>query len=336
MKHSFQEGIHFCSFVGQLPVDQVITSSMFKTLLILSVVTVFAVEAQRIQKLKLRFKLSAKGLPDKDTIGTSDPYVVLYYTEGSSNKENKFGTSSTLTDDENPIWKDVFEFDFDRTKSQRWHFKIFDYDHFTEDEAAGNAWVLVEDYVDKGQMRTVNLHKQGTITIQSLEPVTQSPAVVVNPGGRVTPAVVPTKPPVVPPKVPAVVPPSNPKQTVQPRKLRFQLSATDLEDLDLVGTTDPYVKAFYTDYFTRIESEFGKTAPIMDTENPSWPETLEFDYMKGKKQRWHFEILDEDDHHFGHKDDVAGDAYINVDDFVSQGENVVLPLRKGQLILKRQ
>ncbi|CAG7826147.1 unnamed protein product [Allacma fusca] len=155
-------------FLGQLTTDQLVTSSiMFKALIILSVLAVSAVQAQQtIQKQKLKFKLSAKGLSDKDDLGTSDPYVELFYTEGSSTKETKFGRSATLTDDENPTWGDVFEFDYDRSKGQRWHFKVYDHDNLREDDKVGNAWVQADDYVDKGQTYTANLIKQGFLTIQ--------------------------------------------------------------------------------------------------------------------------------------------------------------------------
>ncbi|CAG7838388.1 unnamed protein product [Allacma fusca] len=328
---------------------------MFKALLILSIVTVWVVQAQPIQKQKLRFKLSAKGIPDKDDIGTTDPYVELYYTEDGSSKEHKFGRSATISDNENPVWGDVFEFDYDRSKGQRWHFKIKDHDNLREDDTVGKAWVIVDDYVDKGQTYTANLHKKGTITVQSLDPVTQTTpqVVLVNHGGQVVQAVVQPTPQVVQPGVATVVQPGvptvvqpqtvvqpgvqtivQPQQVVivQPQKLRFQLSARGLDDLDLIGTTDAYVKAFFTDDVTRLESQFGRTAPINDSENPSWSETLEFDYIKGKKQRWHFQVLDQDDNR---RDDEVGDAFIDVDDYVSKGENAVLKLKKGQLIVKR-
>ncbi|CAG7832536.1 unnamed protein product [Allacma fusca] len=139
---------------------------MFKTLFIVAVVAVYAAQAQQIQKQRLRFKLSARGLPDKDDLGTSDPYVILYYTEGTNTKEHKFGRSATITDNENPIWGDIFEFNYDRSKGQRWHFQIWDHDNFREDDKVGSAWVIVDDYVDRGQTADVNLHKKGFLTIQ--------------------------------------------------------------------------------------------------------------------------------------------------------------------------
>lgn len=67
---------------------------------------------------KLQFKLSAKDLANKDKTGASDPYVELYYTEGESSKQKKLGVSSTIQDNNNPVWKDTFEFQYDPSKNQ--------------------------------------------------------------------------------------------------------------------------------------------------------------------------------------------------------------------------
>ena len=85
----------------------------------------------------------------------------IFYTENGGTKEKRLGRTSTISDTENPEWGDVFEFDFDRSKGQRWHFKVKDHDNLREDDTAGKAWVIVEDYVDKGQVYTANLHKKG-------------------------------------------------------------------------------------------------------------------------------------------------------------------------------
>jgi len=44
--------------------------------------------------------------------------VEVFYTEGGSTREIKIGTSDTISDNENPDWGKVFEFDFDRNKNQ--------------------------------------------------------------------------------------------------------------------------------------------------------------------------------------------------------------------------
>lgn len=69
-------------------------------------------------KAKLKFKLSARDLPDKDKVGSIDPYVELYSTEGASTQEKNFGRSATIDNNKNPQWGETFEFDYDRSKQQ--------------------------------------------------------------------------------------------------------------------------------------------------------------------------------------------------------------------------
>jgi len=306
---------------------------MFKLAVVFAAVLCVLVEAQPlIQKQKLRFKLSARGLPDKDNLGTTDPYVILYYTENGSDKQYKVGRTGTITDNENPSWGDIMEFDYDRSKGQRWYFKVYDHDNAREDDTVGKAWVIVDDYVDKGQRYTVNLHKKGTLTVESSEPVPIAPVSQGQPQ-LVQPAPVAVQP--LPPTTNGqqqVVPPVAVYQQVQPQRLRIQLAARGLPDLDVIGTTDPYVKAFYTDDTRAAETPFGRTVPIENSENPDFKELLEFDYVRGKHQRWHFVILDQDENR---RDDEAGEAFVDVDEYVSKGENLVVPLKKGQLIIKR-
>ena len=69
-----------------------------------------------------------------------------------------------------------------------------------------------------------------------------------------------------------------------PRRLRFQLGARGLEDLDVIGTTDPYIKLYYTDDLKSADTAIGRTAPLTDTENPDFTEIFDFDYVPGKRQ----------------------------------------------------
>lgn len=134
---------------------------MHKAFILAAVMAAAAVHAAPIDSMKLRFKISARDLPDKDTLGTIDPYVEIFYTEEGQKEETQLGRSGTLTDTENPDWGDVFEFDFNRAKRQRWHFKVYDHDNGREDDKAGIGYVDVADYVDKNQHLNVNLNKKG-------------------------------------------------------------------------------------------------------------------------------------------------------------------------------
>ncbi len=43
-----------------------------------------------------------RDLPDKDDLGTSDPYAEIFYSENNGKEEIRLGQTSTLTDTENP------------------------------------------------------------------------------------------------------------------------------------------------------------------------------------------------------------------------------------------
>ncbi|CAL8137083.1 unnamed protein product [Orchesella dallaii] len=276
------------------------------------------------EKAKLRFKISASDLPDKDKLGSIDPYVELYYTEGSSTKENKFGKSSTIDNNKNPQWGDVFEFDYDRSKQQKWHLKIYDYDQGKEDDSGGKVWVDVNDFVQKGQAITVNLSKKGTLTITNVNqgaaaPVQQTQQQILVPVAPGTP--VTHVAPVAPAAPPAAVFTTNPLARIQ-----FRLSASGLEDKDILGTSDPHVKVF-SKVGSDPEKQIGKTAKLEDTENPVWPDMIEFEYDPTKQPKLHFLVLDEDD---GRRDDELGDAWVDVNEYVQKNQDESVKLNKGK------
>lgn len=91
---------------------------MNRVILVAAVVAAAAVHAAPIDNLKIRFKISARDLPDKDTLGTIDPYVEVFYSDEGQKEETQLGRTSTLQDDENPDFGDVFEFEFQRSKRQ--------------------------------------------------------------------------------------------------------------------------------------------------------------------------------------------------------------------------
>jgi len=117
----------------------------------------------------LRFKLSATGLPTKDDIGfipgNSDPYVIIYAADGVTGKENEIGRTATASRTSNPSWGDAFSFNWDSSKDQRWHFKIYDDDNLREDDKLGSGWIEVSDYVAHGQSYTLLLPKKAKLHI---------------------------------------------------------------------------------------------------------------------------------------------------------------------------
>lgn len=276
---------------------------------ILSIFTLSVAFPAAINKERLRFKLSASGLPDKDDIGTIDPYVEIYYTEGGSTRETKLGRSDTITDNENPDFGNVFEFDFDRSKNQKWHFKIFDHDNLREDDKGGQTWVDVSDYVDKGQITNANLDKQGYLTVRAANPSASQ-------RGNVPPGSLP-------------FPPGTPDTAV----LKFKLSANNLPDKDNFGTSDPYVEIFYTEGLSGKKTKVGRSGTLSNTKNPAWGDTFTFNWDRRRDQRFYFKVYDDDNLR---EDDTTGKAWVEVNDYVAHGQVFTVNLHKrGSLTITR-
>jgi hypothetical protein len=108
----------------------------------------------------MNFPKTQRDLPDKDKVGATDPYVVLYFTEGASTKQTKFAETVVINDNNNPNWGETFEFQYDPTRQQKWYFDIRDSD-YGDSDGVGKAWVDIADYIAKGQKITVNLSKKG-------------------------------------------------------------------------------------------------------------------------------------------------------------------------------
>src|SRR5687768_12226365 len=105
--------------------------------------------------------LTFRGLPDEDDgLGTTDGYVEVFLSENFG-KETKLGKTNTVSNNENPDWTTVFEFNFDRAKNQQLHFKVWDEDDLRTDDKAGVGWINAVDFVDRGQVANVPLYKQG-------------------------------------------------------------------------------------------------------------------------------------------------------------------------------
>lgn len=71
----------------------------------------------------------SRNLPDKDDLGTTDPYAEVFLTQEGVKDETKLGQTATISDDENPDWGDVFEFDYDPSKRQVRHY-LHTFTHF--------------------------------------------------------------------------------------------------------------------------------------------------------------------------------------------------------------
>lgn len=57
---------------------------------------------------------------------------------------------------------------------------------------------------------------------------------------------------------------------------------SNLEDKDIYGTSDPYVKV-YSKIGSEPETNIGTTAKLTDTENPMWPDVINYEYDPTKQ-----------------------------------------------------
>jgi len=112
----------------------------------------------------IQFRISAKGLEDKDILGTSDPHVKIFSKIGSE-PELQIGSTTKLEDTENPVWPDSFTYEFDPTKQPKLRFLVLDEDDGRRDDELGEVWLDVNEYVQKNnQDQTLSL-KKGTLTV---------------------------------------------------------------------------------------------------------------------------------------------------------------------------
>jgi len=95
------------------------------------------------------FKLSARDLIKLDAFeGLSDPYVQVFWASGKGGVETKFATTKTIKNVENCEWEDVIDFPiYQAGTNQVWVFKVFDKDPLPKDDAIGEAYISVDEFV---------------------------------------------------------------------------------------------------------------------------------------------------------------------------------------------
>jgi len=248
----------------------------------------------QVDKGRIKFKISGRGLPDEDDgLGTTDGYVEVFLSENFG-KETKLTKTNTVSNSENPDWSTIIEFNFDRSKNQQLHFILWDEDDLRTDDKVGTGWVNAVDFVDRGQNVNVPLYKQGYLQLQGLD--TRAP--------------------------------SAPKVWAQPstQKIKFKLSAADLPSKDKLGGIDPYAEIFSVDGITGKETKVGRTSTLTSNKNPQWGDTFEYQYNANKDQRWIIRVWDNDNLQ---TDDKAGVGFVDLEDYMRRGQIITVGLNKG-------
>uniref|UniRef100_A0A0C9RZ17 TSA: Wollemia nobilis Ref_Wollemi_Transcript_1485_2536 transcribed RNA sequence n=1 Tax=Wollemia nobilis TaxID=56998 RepID=A0A0C9RZ17_9CONI len=101
----------------------------------------------------LQVKLvQAKGLLNKDFIGKSDPFAVLYIRP----KRERMKKSKTISNQLNPIWNEQFEFEVEDIPTQHLTIKIYDEEGVQAAEILGCAQVPLKD-LQPGNLKDICL-----------------------------------------------------------------------------------------------------------------------------------------------------------------------------------
>ncbi|KAJ6830478.1 synaptotagmin-5-like [Iris pallida] len=110
----------------------------------------------------LEIKLvQAKDLTNKDIIGKSDPYAVLYIRP----LRDRMKKSKTINNDLNPIWDEHFEFVVEDASTQHVTVKIYDDEGVQASELIGCAKVMLSD-LEPGKVKEVWLKLVKDLEVQ--------------------------------------------------------------------------------------------------------------------------------------------------------------------------
>jgi len=122
----------------------------------------------------ITFKIRATNLPPKDRVwgseGPSDPYCTIYSRIHRAGEDTWLGETSTITDENSPIWPETFEYaSYIPGQNQHLVFKVYDDDVFSADDDLGEALISVDELASKrGAVVYPLAHSTGraTITLQ--------------------------------------------------------------------------------------------------------------------------------------------------------------------------
>ncbi|KAL4297494.1 hypothetical protein GQ457_12G024100 [Hibiscus cannabinus] len=285
--------------------------------------------------------VQARDLTNKDIIGKSDPYAVLYVRP----LPDKTKKSKTINNELNPIWNEHYEFIIEDVTTQHLVVRIYDDEGLQASELIGCAQVLLRD-LEPGKVKDVwlNLVKdleiqrdtknRGQVHLELLycpfgmengftNPFTSNFSMtslekVIKSGANGTDAIENEE---------AAI---NKKKEVIIRGVLAvtMISAEDLPIVDLMGKADPYVVLT----LKKTEAKH-KTRVVNDSLNPVWNQTFDFVVEDGLHDMLILEVWDHDT--FGK--DYMGRCILTLTRVILEGEyKDALPLegaKSGKLNL---
>ncbi|KAL4654178.1 hypothetical protein ACB092_01G359300 [Castanea dentata] len=268
--------------------------------------------------------VQAKELTNKDIIGKSDPFAVLYVRP----LPDRMKTSKTINNDLNPIWNEHFEFIVEDASTQHLVVKVYDNEGLQESELIGCAHVLLHD-LQPGKVKDVWLKLVKDLEVQrdnkyrgqvQLE-LLYCPLGMEN--GFTNPFIqdfsMTSLEKVIKSGVNGLESLENEKAAIQKKReviIRGVLSVTvisaeDLPAVDLMGKADPYV------VLTMKKSDIrNKTRVVNESLNPVWNQTFDFVVEDGLHDMLILEVWDHDT--FGK--DYMGRCILTLTRVILEGE----------------
>ncbi|KAH7671919.1 Enolase-like N-terminal protein [Dioscorea alata] len=247
--------------------------------------------------------IQAKNLSNKDIVGKSDPYAVLYIRP----IHDRMKRSKTINNDLNPIWNEHFEFIVEDASTQRFIVKIYDDEGVQASELIGCAQVLLKD-LQPGKVKDVWLKlvkdleiqrdkkDRGQVHLELLYCPFGTENEFTNPFANqdfsMTSLEKALKSEASETDVTDIDKMSKHKKKdaiVRGVLTVTVISAQDLPSMDVLGKADPYVVLSMKKTETK-----NKTRVVSDNLNPTWNQTFDFVVEDGLHDMLILEVWDHD------------------------------------------
>ncbi|KAM0933896.1 putative C2 domain, synaptotagmin-like mitochondrial-lipid-binding domain, C2 domain superfamily [Dioscorea sansibarensis] len=247
--------------------------------------------------------IQAKNLSNKDFVGKSDPYAVLYIRP----IRDRMKRSKTINNDLNPIWNEHFEFIVEDASTQHLVVKIYDDEGVQASELIGCAQVLLKD-LQPGKVKDVWLKlvkdleiqrdrkERGQVHLELLYCPFGTESAFTNPFATQDFSMTSLEK--------ALKSEANETDVTDRDKMSKHrkkevivrgvlsvtvISAQDLPSMDVLGKADPYVVLSMKKTETK-----NKTRVVNDSLNPTWNQTFDFVVEDGLHDMLILEVWDHD------------------------------------------
>nr|GLL45318.1 synaptotagmin-5-like [Ipomoea trifida] len=278
-------------------------------------------ELKPVGKLDVKL-VQAKGLTNKDLIGKSDPYAVLYVRP----VRDRTKKSKTINNDLNPVWNEHFQFVVEDPLTQHLVVKIYDDEGLQASELIGLTHIRLNE-LEPGKVKDVWLPLVKDLEIQrdKKDRGKVNLELLYCPSGMGNGFTSPFAEKYSMTSLEKVLKSSNESKEAaenggdtKKREVIVRgvlsvtvISADDLPAADLLGKADPFVVLTLRKAGTK-----NKTRVVMDSLNPVWNQTFDFVVEDGLHDMLILEVWDHDT--FGK--DYMGRCIITLTRVILEGE----------------